>query len=428
MPTEWSHHLKRVVVTGIGLVTPLGCSKEIVWKNVSQGISGISHLKWAKYPFPVKIGAQVGDFEPDPGDSGYDRFIQFALSAARQAVKDAGLAPDRFNRGLALDSDSKERTGVLISSSKGGVSTFEKYHSRLLGSGPSSIPKNLWFNINQASASQAVSKLLSSPIDSIGDRRLEGPSYGIVSACATGAHSIISASHLISEGRADLMIAGSSDASLTPLILGGFSKMGALSQKASRPFDAERDGFVLGEGCGIVVLESLEGAKRRKASIYGEILSTVAMSEAHHVSAIEPGGKTIGRAVQLAIQRADLSAKNIDYVNAHATGTVEGDIAETLAMKRALGENAYSVAISSTKSMMGHLLGAAGSVEFIVSLLCMENNYVHPTINLENIDPQCDLDYTPNEGAARTLKNIMSLSYGFGGHIAVLIAGKPFSI
>ncbi len=395
----------------------MGCSKDIVWKNVSQGISGISHLKWAKDPFPVKIGAQVSDFEPDPGDSGYDRFIQFALSATRQAVKDAELT---------LDSDLSQRTGVLISSSKGGISTFEKYHSRLLGSGPSSIPKNLWFNISQASASQAVSKLLS-PIDSIVDQRLEGPSYGIVSACATGAHSIISASHLISEGRADIMIAGSSDASLTPLILGGFSKMGALSQKASRPFDAERDGFVLGEGCGIVVLESLEGAKRRKASIYGEILSTVAMSEAHHVSAIEPGGKTIGRAVQLAIQRADLSAKDIDYVNAHATGTVEGDIAETLAIKRALGENAYSVAISSTKSMMGHLLGAAGSVEFIVSLLCMENNYVHPTINLENIDPQCDLDYTPNAGAARTLKNIMSLSYGFGGHIAVLLAGKPLS-
>ena len=409
---------RRVVFTGLGALTPLANDFPTTWDLLLQGKSGIGPITaFDCKDYDCRIAGEVRNFDPASGFKNpkevrrTDRYTHLAMAAAAEAWKDAGLG------GAALDAD---RAGVLVGSGIGGLSTLEEQHSILRDRGPKKVsPFMIPMMINNI-ASGHISMLYG----------LRGPNFAIVSACATATHSIGESWRLIRENEADLIIAGGSEAAVVPLGLSGFAAMRALSTRndeptrASRPFDKGRDGFVLSEGAAIVVLEEYEHAKKRNARIYGELLGYGATADAHHLTAPAPEGAGAARAMRIAIKHANISADQVDYINAHGTSTPQGDICETQAIKSVLGAHAKKVAVSSTKSSLGHLLGAAGSVEMAICLKAIEKNILPATINLEDPDPECDLDYVPQKPREHKIKVVMNNSFGFGGHNACLIASR----
>jgi len=406
-----------VVVTGLGVISPVGDNKEDFWSSLSRGKSGVGKLThFEANAYDSRIAGQVNDFDPNlrlgkKEVRRMDRFAQFALVASLDAVEDA-----RLN----IEEEDINRIGVLIGSGIGGISTIEKQHSVLLEKGPAKISPFFipMLIVNMASGQVSIT---------LG---VKGPNSCVATACASASHAIGDSYRIIQRGEAEVMIAGGAEAAITPLGVGGFCAMKALStrndepEKASRPFDKTRDGFVMGEGAGIIVLENLEHALKRGARIYGEVVGYGMSGDACHITAPAPEGEGAARSMELALKDADLKPESVDYINAHGTSTPLNDKFETMAIKTVFGEYAKKVAISSTKSMTGHLLGAAGGVELIVCLLAMEKNLIPPTINYEYPDPECDLDYVPNQARKAEVKVAVSNSLGFGGHNATLLVRR----
>jgi 3-oxoacyl-[acyl-carrier-protein] synthase II len=407
---------RRVVVTGLGVISPVGIGKDRFWSNICAGKSGVSRFtRFNVDDYPTQIGAEVRDFEPldylDKKDlRRMDRFGQFAVAAARMALRDACLE-------TPVDS---ERAGVSIGSGIGGIITIEEQIKVLNEKGPRRVSPFFVPMLIANMASGYVSM----------EFGLKGPNTTLVTACATGTHSLGEAFRSIQRGDADLMVAGGSEAAFTPVAFAGFCAMRAMStrnnepERASRPFDRDRDGFVMGEGAGVLVLESLEHAERRKAGIYAEICGYGLSGDAYHVTAPDPDGSGARRCMTMALHDAGLAPSEIDYINAHGTSTDLNDRTETLAIKAVFARHAYQLAVSSTKSMIGHLLGAAGGVEAIASILSLDAGVIPPTINYENQDPECDLDYVPNKARERKIVTAMSNSFGFGGTNASLVFKK----
>lgn len=405
---------RRVVVTGIGLVTPCGIGTDNVWNNILSGKSGIGPItRFNTDRFDTKFAGEVKDFNPEdyvqPKEvKKMDLFIHYALAAAHIAVKDAGLD---------MGKEDPERVGVVVGTGLGGLPTIEKYHSVLLERGPGRITP---FFIPMLIANEAPGHIAI-------QHGIKGPNLCIVTACATGAHSIGDACRIIQYGDADVMVAGGSEANLTPLTVGGFNAMKALStrnddpMKASRPFDRDRDGFVVAEGSGIIILEELEHAKKRGARIYAEMAGYGYNGDAYHITAPCPDGDGFIRCMRMALRDAHISPDHVDYINAHGTSTKLNDYIETLAIKEVFKEKAYRIPVSSTKSMTGHLLGAAGAVEAVFSILSIRDQVCPPTINYENPDPECDLDYVPNTARKCTINTVMSNGFGFGGTNSTLV-------
>lgn len=406
----------RVVVTGMGVVTALGQDLDTFWNNLVQGKSGVSRIEsFDVSEYPTQIAASVKDFNPEDyidrkEARKMDRFVQFAAAAAKNAIEDSGLN--------IAEQTNPERVGVMIGSGIGGLGTWEDQHNILLEKGPKRVSPFFIPMMIANMASGHVSILFGA----------KGPNTAAVTACATGTHSIGDSYKLIQRGDADVMICGGAEATIRPTGLAGFCSMRAMSirndepEKASRPFDVERDGFIMGEGSGVFILESLEHAQKRGAKIYGEIIGYGLSADAHHMTEPDPNGPE--RCMKMAIRDAGIKPEQIDYINAHGTSTPVGDRSETIAIKRALGDHAYKVAISSTKSMTGHLLGAAGGVEGVICGLTLKHGLIAPTINLEHPDPECDLDYVPNEARRANVQVAMSNSFGFGGHNATIIIKK----
>ena len=408
---------RRVVVTGLGVISPVGSTIASFWESLLAGKSGVRIIEgFDVSAYPTKIAAQVRDF--NPGDflsrkeaRRMDRFVQFACAATKLALEDSGL---RIDAGLA------ERTGVWIGSGIGGLETYEAQHANLLNKGVGSVSPFFIPMLIPNMASGQVSIIFGA----------KGPNGCTVTACATGTNCIGDAFRIIQRGDADVMIAGGAEAAITPLGVAGFCAMKALStrndepQKASRPFDADRDGFVMGEGAGIVVLEEMERALRRGADIYAEVIGYASTSDAYHIVQPAPNGEGAARAFTLALRDAGIEPTEVDYINAHGTSTDMNDPMETQAIKTAFGEHAYKLAVSSIKSMTGHMLGAAGAVEFIAAVLACKNDVIPPTINYTTPDPECDLDYVPNVCRQRAVRVAVSDSLGFGGHNAVLVVRK----
>ena len=409
---------RRVVVTGLGLVTSLGRSVETFWDRLLRGDSGVGPITLFDVSgYRVQFAGEV-PWKPEKENIAstkdlrrFDRFTQFAMAAAADAASDSGID---------FSLEDPYRCGVVIGSGIGGLSEFESQHERLLTKGidkvsPFTIPKLM---VN--SGSGHVSSMLG----------IKGPNFAVATACASAANSIGDALRAIQYGDADVMIAGGSEAALTPMGLAGFQNMRALSfrteapQQASRPFDAGRDGFVLAEGAGVVVLEELEHARRRGARIYGELMGYGASGDAGHITQPDEEGRGAAQAMVMALADARLSPDRVHYINAHGTSTPLGDKAETVAMKRVFGEHAMRLAISSTKSQLGHTLGASGGIELVVCALTLTRGVIAPTINLETPDPDCDLDYTPNVPREAKVDVAMSNSFGFGGHNASLVLGR----
>jgi len=405
---------RRVVVTGIGLVTPCGIGTDNVWNNILSGKSGIGPItRFNTDRFDTKFAGEVKDFNPEdyvqPKEvKKMDLFIHYALAAAHIAVKDAGLD---------MGKEDSERVGVVVGTGLGGLPTIEKYHSVLLERGPGRITP---FFIPMLIANEAPGHIAI-------QHGIKGPNLCIVTACATGAHSIGDACRIIQYGDADVMVAGGSEANLTPLTVGGFNAMKALStrnddpMKASRPFDRDRDGFVVAEGSGIIILEELEHAKKRGARIYAEMAGYGYNGDAYHITAPCPDGDGFIRCMRMALRDAHISPDHVDYINAHGTSTKLNDYIETLAIKEVFKEKAYRIPVSSTKSMTGHLLGAAGAVEAVFSILSIRDQVCPPTINYENPDPECDLDYVPNTARKCTINTVVSNGFGFGGTNSTLV-------
>ncbi|NPV60007.1 MAG: beta-ketoacyl-ACP synthase II [Actinobacteria bacterium] len=410
---------RRVVVTGLGAVTPLGVGAEAFWTALKQGRSGIGPISsFDADGLPSRIAGEVSSFDPaeyvDPKTAmRMDRFCHFAVAGARLALEDAGLPEGRELEAAGVEAG---RAGIIVGSGIGGMSTLENQHRVLLERGyarvsPFTIPMII---PNMAAGILAI------------NLGFTGPNACTVTACAAGAHAIGMAYDLIASGRADLCIAGGSEASITPLSVAGFCSMRALSTRneepeaASRPFDAGRDGFVIAEGAGILVLESEEGALARGARIYCELAGFGMSCDAYHITAPDPESRGASACMLEAMRSAGLGPRDIGYINAHGTSTPYNDRSETQAIKMALGEHAHGVAISSTKSMTGHLLGAAGGVEAIATALAIHEGVIPPTINLEEPDPECDLDYVPGEAREAAVEAALSNSFGFGGHNACL--------
>ncbi len=408
---------RRVVITGVGIITPLGTGVEKTWPALLEGRSGIGRIThFDASEMPVQIAGEVKDFNPEdyiePKEiRKMDRFIHFAVAASEMAVKDSGLK---------ITSKNADRVGVIIGSGIGGLPMIEHYTMVLHERGyrrvsPFFIPMNI---INLAAGRVSIRF------------GAKGPNSAVVTACSSGSHAIGDAFKIIQRGDADAMIAGGSEAVICPLGIAGFAVMKALSKRndepdrASRPFDLERDGFVMAEGAGIVILESLESAMQRGAKIYAEVVGYGMTGDAYHITAPSPDGEGAARCMKMAIDDAEVSPEEVNYINAHGTSTKFNDELETMAIKTVFGKQAYKIAVSSTKSMTGHLLGAAGGVEAIICALSIKNNVVPPTINLENPDPQCDLDYVPNEKREMTVNYALSNSFGFGGTNACLLLKK----
>jgi 3-oxoacyl-[acyl-carrier-protein] synthase II len=410
---------RRVVVTGLGIVSPVGSKLETAWDNIKAGRSGINRISpdlFDASAFSVQIAGNVKGFNADdyikPKDQKkMDKFIHYGIGAGVEAIRDSGLE---------VTEENAERIGVLMGSGIGGLDTIERNYATFLNGGPRKISP---FFV-PASIINMVAGNLSIMFG------LKGPNMSIVSACATATHSIGDAARMISYGDADVMVAGGAEMGSTPLGIGGFAAARALSTRnndpeaASRPWDVDRDGFVLGDGAGVLVLEEYEFAKKRGARIYCELVGYGMSSDAYHMTSPSEGGEGAARCMVNAMKDAGLNADDIDYVNAHGTSTPAGDKAETLAVKRALGDHAYKVAVSSTKSMTGHLLGAAGGIEAVFSVLAIRDQVLPPTINLENQDPECDLDYVPNIARETRVDIAMSNSFGFGGTNGTLIFKK----
>ena len=407
---------RRVVVTGLGAVTPIGNSAEAFWQGLKEGKVGIGPITcFDTADFKVKLAAEVKDFNPgDYMDSKNARrmepFSRFAVAAAKMALEDCGVD---------LSKEDPFRIGVSVGSGIGSLQAVESGEQKLLEKGPGRVDPLLVPKMisNMAAGNIAI------------QFGLKGKNINVVTACATGTHCIGEAFRSIQYGDADMMLAGGTEASITPLGVAGFSALTALStnedpKTASRPFDKDRDGFVMGEGSGIIVLEELEHAKKRGAKIYAELLGYGATCDAYHITSPAEDGSGAAKAMEYAMKDAGLGPEDIDYVNAHGTSTHHNDLFETKAIKLALGDHAYHVHINSTKSMIGHLLGAAGGVEFIACVKSIEEGFVHATAGLEIDDEECDLDYTKGEGVAADIRCAISNSLGFGGHNASLLVKR----
>ncbi len=408
---------RRVVITGVGIVTSLSLKVGDLWQRVLAGESGVHELRTFDTTLhKVKFGGDiydwsVGDYIHAREVKRIDRFTQFAMVAGIDAARDSGIDFSRLD---------PFRCGVIVGSGIGGLNEIETQEERLILKGPDkvspfTIPKLM---INAASGHLSI------------HYGLRGPNYAVATACASATNAMGDAYKAIQYGDADVMITGGTEAAVTPIGMSGFANMKALSMRndnpaaASRPFDADRDGFVLSEGAGILVFEELETAKSRGAHIYAEILGYGASADAGHITQPDPDGSGAARAMSQALRDAGLNPDAIDYINAHGTSTPLGDKAETIAIKRVFEDQAYKVSISSTKSQLGHLLGASGGVELVLSILAIRDGVVPPTINYDTPDPDCDLDYTPNTPQERKITRVMSNSFGFGGHNASIIAGK----
>ncbi len=405
---------RRVVVTGRGIVSPIGNNPDEFWTALAECRSGISRITaFDPSEFEAQIAGEIKDLDVTQyldrkQVKRMDRFCQLGLISASQAVEESGLD---------LEKEDPTRIGVFASSGIGGLNTTEKQHKIMIERGPSRVsPLLVPMMIINLLPGQIAMKF-----------GLKGPNLSIVTACATGTHTIGEALWAIRNGRADVLVAGGAESSTTKLGLAGFCSMKALStrndapEKASRPFDKERDGFIMSEGAGMLVLEELEHARARGATIYGEIIGYGCSSDAHHLTAPAPGGAGAAQCMQVALDDAGISPDEVDYINAHGTSTALNDKFETMAIKTVFGERAYKLPISSTKSMHGHLLGAAGAAEAIVCMQAMENNLIPATINYEYPDPECDLDYVPNQPREAEIKIAMSNSFGFGGHNGTLV-------
>jgi len=413
-----SNYQRRVVITGMGVVSPLGNTPDQLWNNLLEGQCGIDNIKaFDVSAYDCQIAGEVLDLDPVPAFPTpkeirrTDRYAQFGIYAGYQALKDSGLDLEKCNL---------EEVGAFIGSGIGGLSTLEKQHSILEAKGPARvspflIPMQI---LNMASGLFSMYY------------GLKGPNVATCSACATATHALGEAWRTIKMGDAKVMFAGGAEAAVTPVGIGGFSAMKAMStrndepKRASRPFDAERNGFVMGEGAAVLVLEELEHAKARGATIYGELAGYGNTADAHHMTAPSPDGEGAARCMRMALRSAGIPHESIDYINAHGTSTPQGDICETSAIKTVFGDHARKLCVSSTKGATGHMLGAAGAVEMSVCLMALKNQKVPPTINYENPDPACDLDYVPNEARERSVGAIMNNSFGFGGHNACVIAKK----
>lgn len=405
---------KRVVVTGLGVIAPVGIGKDNFWQALIQGKSGIKPItKFDASELPTRIAGEVTDFEPgvylDKKEARrMDRFSQFAVAASKMAIEDSGLDLTREN----LD-----RIGVILGSGIGGMETFEDQTRTLVNRGPNRISP---FFVPMMIANMAAAQIAIT-------FGLRGPNITTVTACASSTNSIGDAFKLLQRGDADVVVTGGTEAPITPLAMAGFCAMKAMStrndepEKASRPFDRERDGFVMGEGAGILILETLEHAEARGARIYAEVAGYGTTCDASHITAPDPEGEGAAKSMEMAINDAGLKPEEITYINAHGTSTPLNDKCETMAIKRALGEHAGKVLVSSTKSMTGHLLGAAGGIEGIASVLAIYTGVIPPTINYENPDPDCDLDYVPNKAREVEVKAALSNTFGFGGHNATII-------
>ena len=409
---------RRVVITGLGVVTSLGTTVEELWNNIINGKSGISRItKFDVTEYPSQIASVVKDFSPEEYIPAKEAkrlalFTQYAVFAAHKALEDSGLE---------INEENAEKIGVLIGSGIGGIEVLEEQIERLITKGPRKISP---FFIPMMISNMASGHVSIYP-------GVKGPNSNAVTACASGTTAIGEAMEMIKRGDADIMIAGGTEASITPSALAGFGNMKALStrndepEKASRPFDAERDGFVIGEGGGIVILEELESARKRGARIYAELLGYGSSGDAYHMTQPSPGGEGAARAMEIAIRKAGIAKEDLNYINAHGTSTPLNDKLETNGIKTVFKDHAYKLMVSSTKSMTGHLLGAAGGVEAVICAKAIKEAIVPATINYENPDPECDLDYVPNEAREYPeLKYVMSNSFGFGGQNACLVMGK----
>ncbi|MGQ9610648.1 MAG: beta-ketoacyl-ACP synthase II [bacterium] len=411
--------MRRVVVTGLGAITPIGSGKDTFWQSLCEGKSGVGKLSYFDTTgFDSKIAAEVKDFDPasfltkkDLNKMKTAKFIQFALASALMAKEDAQLD---------LSKCDPYRVGSVVGSGIGGIAVIEEQHSILLEKGPGRVsPHFVTLEIANMSAGQIAIYL-----------GIRGPNSCVVTACATGNHCIGEAFRIIQRGEADIMFAGGTEAAITPLSFAGFCSMKAMSvrnddpEHASRPFDKGRDGFVMGEGAGIVVLEALEHALDRGSRIYAEIVGYGMTSDAYQTTAPLPLGEAAAQAMILALKDAKISPENVSYVNAHSPSTPMGDAAEVAALKTVFKEHIYSLPVSSTKSMTGHLLGAAGAVEFIASTLALYNGIIPPTINYEYPDPNCDIDCVPNKSRKAELNVVLTNAFGFGGHNVTLVIKK----
>ncbi|MGP8199999.1 MAG: beta-ketoacyl-ACP synthase II [Limisphaerales bacterium] len=413
---DWTD--RRVVVTGFGVVSSLGQKFPVFWDNILAGKCGIHKItSFDVSDYDCQIAAEITDFDPTPAFSSpkevrrTDRFAQFAMVAAHQALLDSALD---------LDKEDRDEIGAIIGSGIGGLHTLEEQHKVLLSKGPGRLSP---FMIPML-ISNMGSGLFSMSFN------LRGPNFSTCSACATATHAIGEAWRTVKMGDAKVMFAGGSEAVIVPMGVGGFCAMRALSvrnddpQHASRPFDRDRDGFVMGEGAGVLMLEELDHARARGARIYAEIAGYGNTADAHHLTAPSPQGEGAARCMRMALRSAGLNPSDVSYINAHGTSTPQGDIAETQAIKAVFGEHAKKLAVSSTKGATGHMLGAAGAVEMALCVKAIECNIVPPTINLENPDPECDLDYVPNKAREMEVRAVVNNSFGFGGHNASIAARK----
>lgn len=415
---------KRVVLTGLGAVTPVGSTIEDYWNSLLEGRSGVKRIQcFDPSKFSSQIAAEVLDFDP----SGYlspkevrktDRFVQFAIAAAKKAIT---------NSRIDLDKEDRDRIGVIVGSGIGGLHTVESEYNKYIERGPEKGPSKIspflipMLIVNMAAGQVSIYF------------KVKGPNTAVVTACATGNHAIGDAFRVIQRSEADAMIVGGSEAAITIMGFGGFCSLKALSrrndepERASRPFDRERDGFIMGEGAGIVILEELEHALKRNAQIYCEIVGYGMNADAYHITAPDPEAMGPTKCMKICLDDAGLKPEDVDYINAHGTSTIYNDKVETLAIKKVFGEYAKKLAISSTKSVTGHLLGAAGGTETIACALAIKHDLAPPTINLENPDPECDLDYIPNKPRHMKINTVLSNSLGFGGHNATLAFRKYVS-
>ncbi|MDD5130259.1 MAG: beta-ketoacyl-ACP synthase II [Candidatus Omnitrophica bacterium] len=409
---------KRVVITGLGVISPVGNDVASFWQSLKEGKSGVGlNTSFDTTEFDSKIAAEVKNFDPTQyGISLKEvkrtaKFVQYAIAAAKQAVESSGLD---------LTKEDLHRIGVMIGSGIGSLHTIEEEHKILLNKGPSRLSPFLipMLIVNEAAGLVAIA------------HGLKGPNTCIATACASGSHAIGEAYRTILYGDADIMVTGGTEGCIVPTAVGGFCALRALStrndapQKASRPFDQERDGFIMAEGCGLVVLETLEHAQKRNANIIAEIVGFGMTCDAYHITAPDPGGEGAAAAMAMALKDAQMNPEEVTYINAHGTSTKLNDKIETLSMKKAFGQHSKKVMVSSTKSVTGHLLGAAGGVEFAACCLAIKDGVVPPTINYEHPDPECDLDYVPNTARKVEVLAAMSNSLGFGGHNASLIVKK----
>ena len=410
---------RRVVITGLGCVTPLGDSVDVFFDSICKGKSGVSNIEsFDVSQYPTRFAGEIKDFDitkfVDAREGKrMDRFCQLAVASAVQAVKDSGID---------FSKEDLDRCGVLIGTGIGGIQEIEQQHIRLLNKGPRSVSPFTVPKLMGNAASGTVSMMFG----------LRGPNFCVVTACASASHSIGEAFYNILTERSDIMVTGGSEAAVSPVGLSSFCALKALSTKndtpeiASRPFDIDRDGFVMAEGAAVIVLEEYQHARKRGAKIYAELLGYGATADAHHITAPPPDGSGAIKAIEIALRQASIPKEKIDYINAHGTSTQLNDIAETIAIKKVFGPHAYELSISSTKSAIGHSLGASGAIELVATCKTIEKSIIHPTINLDNIDPACDpkLDFVPKVAKQRKVDYAISNSFGFGGHNACLVVGK----